>query len=63
MLFGNAMEVALLKAGLITKPRKRYTPKIRTFTCRKCKGDINTIPFTNVAACENEKCGNYIIFY
>jgi hypothetical protein len=31
MLFGNAMECALLKVGLIDHKRKPRTPKIHTF--------------------------------
>lgn len=62
MLFGNAMERALLKVGLINHKRKSRIPKIRTFPCYKCQGTLETIPYTNVAACQNEKCNNRIIF-
>lgn len=62
MLFGNAMECALLKVGLIDHKRKPRIPKTRTFPCYKCQGILETIPYTNVAACQNEKCNNRIIF-
>ena len=62
MLYRNAMEVALFNAGLITKIRKPRKLKNHTFPCHKCKGIIETIPYTNVATCMEDKCDNYIIF-
>jgi hypothetical protein len=62
MLYGNVMEVALLNAGLITRKRKPRIPKVKTFACRKCHGTLETHPLTNIAACDNPECGNFIIF-
>lgn len=58
----NAMQSALVKAGLVTvtdipKERKR---KSREYRCRKCGNPMVRIEGTNVMACSS--CKNFFIF-
>ena len=60
MLFGNALELALRKSGLVNKKRKKRKPRYKKFECKKCGAPMIRIEGTNIMSCS--KCANYYIF-
>lgn len=60
MLFGNAAEKALLKAGLIKKGKKKKKPRYKKFDCKKCGAPMIRLDGTNAMTCS--KCDNYYLF-
>ena len=55
----NALQVALVNAGLTKAPKERK-PRYKIYTCHRCGNDMIPIYGTNIMACEN--CKNYFIF-
>lgn len=56
----NAMQSALIKAGLVTDVSKERKRKSREYRCRKCGNPMVRIEGTNVMACSS--CKNFFIF-
>jgi ribosomal protein L37AE/L43A len=56
----NAMQSALVKAGLVTDVPKERKRKSREYRCRKCGNPMVRIEGTNVMACSS--CKNFFIF-
>ena len=58
----NAMQLALVKAGLSEEPKQHKKKKTRTFDCYKCHSHGSMVPIegTNTMVCQ--ECGNYFIF-
>lgn len=60
MLYGNQLEVELLKTGLIDKRRPPKRPSKKKFKCVKCGAPMIRVNETNVMACSS--CKNWFIF-
>ena len=56
----NAMQSALIKAGLVTDVPKERKRKSREYRYRKCGNPMVRIEGTNVMACSS--CKNFFIF-
>lgn len=56
----NAMQSALVKAGLVTDVPKERKRKSREYRCRKCGAPMIQIEGTNTMACSS--CKNFFIF-
>lgn len=56
----NAMQSALVKAGLVTDVPKERKRKSREYKCRKCGAPMIQIEGTNTMACSS--CKNFFIF-
>ena len=56
----NAMQSALIKAGLVTDVPKERKRKSREYRCRKCGNPMVHIEGTNVMACSS--CKNFFVF-
>lgn len=55
----DAMQCALVSAGLAQKPKKRKSKK-REYQCNKCGAPMIRVENTNVMACSS--CQNFFIF-
>lgn len=56
----NAMQSALVKAGLVTDVPKERKRKLREYKCRQCGAPMIQIEGTNTMACSS--CKNFFIF-
>ena len=56
----NAMQSALVKAGLVMDVPKERKRKSREYKCPKCGNPMVRIEGTNVMACSS--CKNFFIF-
>lgn len=56
----NAMQSALVKAGLVTDVPKERKRKPREYKCRQCGAPMIQIEGTNTMACSS--CKNFFIF-
>lgn len=55
----NALQRALVKAGLAVEPKTRR-PQGKYFKCHRCKTTMTKVPDSNIMYCSN--CGNYFLF-
>ena len=61
MLFGNQLERAMIKSGIIKENKvKKKKHKSKTFDCKKCGQPMIRIENTNIMACSG--CKNFFIF-
>jgi len=56
----NALQLALVKAGLAEEPKPKRKRKGKQFNCRRCNTVMTKIDNTNTMVCE--KCGQYYLF-
>lgn len=56
----NALQRALVKAGLAEPPKEKRRNRGKRFNCRKCGTVMTKVPDSNIMYCE--KCGQYFLF-
>ena len=56
----NALQLALVKAGLAEEPKPKRKRKGKQFNCRRCNTVMTKVEDTNIMFCE--KCGQYYLF-
>lgn len=57
----NAIQKALVEAGLVEEPKERRK-RPRKYNCRRCGAEMVRVDGTNIMACSNDKCKNFFIF-
>ena len=56
----NALQRALVDAGLVEEPKTTKKKKTKQFKCYKCQTVMTKVPDSNVMYCE--ECGQYFLF-
>lgn len=56
----NALQLALVNAGLAEPIKEKKNKHGKQFKCHRCKSPMIKFEGTNVMTCSN--CGNYFIF-
>lgn len=56
----NALQRALVRAGLAQEPKEKKRQYRKKFKCHQCGAPMHQVPDTNTMACE--RCGQYFIF-
>ncbi len=56
----NALQRAIVRAGLAEEPKPKRRRKGKQFNCRRCNTIMTKVYGTNIMFCE--KCGQYYLF-
>lgn len=56
----NALQRALVKAGLAEEPKQKRRRRGKQFNCKRCGTVMTKMPDSNIMYCE--KCSQYFLF-